>query len=429
MKICRLLLLVILLLPQAVSAISLDEMQKAALDNRALVKRSVTEIEKSVENIRIARSGYFPSLDFGYQAYTVDEPAPNEQRENSIVTGALSWNIFTGFSDKYSIKSAEALEAVEKLKLRTVEQNVQLLVALRYLAVYNQRARLKVAEDRNETLKGLYLDSKNRYDVGLIDRNAVLKFKVDYDNADLTVKKEQADLEKTVYELNREVGIPINYNDLEFREFQEPPKLGQQSEFERTMLSQRSELKVLEGLVESAEYLVSAEYGDYYPDLDVVGRYSSSDNSLLNRQGEFTDEQLRAELVLTYNLFTGFSDEAEIARAKANVRTLKYDLKELQNDLTTELKKLFVDFEISLANVEVAREDIAYAEENLRITELKYKEGIQRQLDLLDAVSNLTRAQSNYVAVVRSVFENYFRIIRMVEDFPHETSIALPTED
>lgn len=132
--------------------------------------------------------------------------------------------------------------------------------------------------------------------------------------------------------------------------------------------------------------------------------------------------------MLSYNLFTGFSDEAEIARAKANVRSLKYDLTELQNDLTTELKKLFVDYEISLANVEVAREDIAYAEENLRITELKYKEGIQRQLDLLDAVSNLTRAQSNFVAVVRSVFENYFRLNRMVESFPHTTTIKNPAE-
>jgi outer membrane protein TolC len=183
------------------------------------------------------------------------------------------------------------------------------------------------------------------------------------------------------------------------------------------MLSQRSELKALEGLAEAAKYAVSAEYGDYYPEFDLVGRYARSDDSLLNSQGEFNDEELRAELIMSFNLFKGFSDEAEIARAKADVRSLKYDLNELQNDLTTELKKLFVDYEVSLANVDVARDDIAAAEENLRITELKYREGLQRQLDLLGAVSNLTRARSNFVTVVRSTFENYFRIIRMIEGF------------
>jgi outer membrane protein len=417
MKICRF-LLAILLLPQVALAISLDEMQQEALANRALIKRSLTEIEKSVENTRIARSGYYPELDVGYRAYTLDEATTVERTENSIISGTVSWNIFSGFKDKYSIKSAEKRQEVENLKLKTVEQNIQLEVALKYLAVYNQQARLKVAQDRNETLRGLYLDSKNRFEVGLLDQNSVLKFKVDYDNADLTVKKEQADLEKAVFELSREVGREIGFGQLDFAEFQKPPQLvGRQPDLEQTMLSQRSELKVLEGLAEAAEYIVSAEQGDYYPEFDLVGRYARADDSLLNSQGEFNDEELRAELIMSYNLFKGFSDEAEIARAKADVRSLRYDLNELQNDLTTELKKLFVDYEISLANVDVAREDIAAAEENLRITQLKYKEGLQRELDLIDAVSNLTRAQSNFVAVVRSTFENYFRIIRMIEGF------------
>ena len=75
-----------------------------------------------------------------------------------------------------------------------------------------------------------------------------------------------------------------------------------------------------------------------------------------------------------------------------------------------------------MANVEVAREDIKHAEENLRITQLKYKEGLQRESDLLDAVTNLSRARYNEVAVIRTVFENAFRITRMVESFQYRSS-------
>ena len=56
------------------------------------------------------------------------------------------------------------------------------------------------------------------------------------------------------------------------------------------------------------------------------------------------------------------------------------------------------------------------------ITQLKYKEGLQRESDLLDAVTNLSRARYNEVAVIGTVFENAFRITRMAEGFKYRSS-------
>lgn len=64
-----------------------------------------------------------------------------------------------------------------------------------------------------------------------------------------------------------------------------------------------------------------------------------------------------------------------------------------------------------------ARRSIEQAQENLRITRLKYEEGLQQESDPLDAITNLSRAQANEVAMVRTVFLNYFQIIRMVDGF------------
>ena len=304
------------------------------------------------------------------------------------------------------------------MRLQALEQDIQLAIALKYLAVFNQKAMLNVAEDTNKTLKNLYLDSKNRYEVGLLDKNTVLKFKVDYANADLGVKREEANLRKAINELSREANQSIIFEDLTFSEFSQVPGSLDQNAYQITMLSGRSELKALEKLAASAEAMIKARKATYYPHLDFSTSYTDYEDHYLNGQGEYSDDELRAELTMSINLFNGFADEAAISRAKAEIRSINYQRAELENIYKTDLQNLFVDYEISLANVEVAREDIAYAEENLRITEMKYKEGLQRQLDLLDAVANLTRAQSNYVAVMRIVFANYFQIIRMVEEFP-----------
>ena len=241
---------------------------------------------------------------------------------------------------------------------------------------------------------------------------------MDYDNANLSVKKEEAEMAKALHQLSRVVNQQIIYEELDFIEFKSPPVLDDQDGLEQQMITRRSELKVLESLAESAQYSLSARYGAYYPRLDLVGRYRNYDDSFLNGQGEFSDDEIRGELTMSFNLFNGFQDEAEIARANADVRSINYDLAELQDELRTVLKNILVDYEISLATIDVARDDISSAEENLRITDLKYKEGVQRQIDLLDAVSNLSRAQTNYVAVVKTVFENYFRVMRMIEGFP-----------
>ncbi len=89
----------------------------------------------------------------------------------------------------------------------------------------------------------------------------------------------------------------------------------------------------------------------------------------------------------------------------------------MKNLLVTDLDNLFIDFEVSLENVEVANRSIEQAKENLRITQMKYDEGLQRESDLLDAITNLSRAQYNYVAVIRTLFANYFQLTRMVEGF------------
>jgi len=104
------------------------------------------------------------------------------------------------------------------------------------------------------------------------------------------------------------------------------------------------------------------------------------------------------------------------------LRELQYDIDKLKSSLSNDLVNIFIDYRVSMANVEVAKEDIRHAEENLRLAQLRYKQGLQRESDLLDAVTNLSRARYNQVTVIRTIFENAFRVSRMVEEFRYHSS-------
>jgi outer membrane protein TolC len=309
------------------------------------------------------------------------------------------------------------LSEVERLQLEGLKQDIQLNVALRYIAVYESRASLDVARNNYETLQKNYRDAQNRFDVGLIDKNELLKFKVDLDNSFIQLEQAKAELRKSVNLLGREIGEDVPLEQVGFSMFDTVPGEKNLDENRVIMLAERSEILALQKLLDANVMQTKAAQSEYYPKVDLVGSYSNYDNDLVNGSGEVNSDEFRAQLNVSLNLYRGGSTQESVARSRLETRGLEYDLQELIDDLRTELQNLHIDFEVNLRNIEVALVGIEQAKENLRVTRLKYSEGLQRESELLDAVANLSRAEFNYVAAVRKVFQNHFNIIRTVEAF------------
>jgi outer membrane protein len=411
-------LVIILVLSASLSqAMDLAEMQTIALNNREIIQQYMAILEQSEKEIIRAKGGYYPAIDLSYTANALDDDSLLEKKENSIALGKVSMNLFAGFRDKYGLQSAESLQEVERYKLQGIRQDLQLNVALAYLAVFERRANRDVAESAFQTLGKIYKDGDSRFQVGLIGKNELLKFRVDYDNADITFKSAEAGLKKSVHDLSRQVGKEINFADLNFTEFNNLPPLVDRGAYAEKMLAERSEIKALEAFIAATSAQVEAAKSGYFPRLDAVGSYRRYDDSLVTGNGSTEDEELRAQLVMSINLFQGRTTEAAVAKTLLQTRAQQYELQELKNTLVTDLDNLFIDLQVSLENVLVAKRSIEQAEENLRITQLKYDEGLQRESDLLDAITSLSRAQYNYVAVMRTVFTNHFRLTRMIGGF------------
>jgi len=392
----------------------LADLQQMALGNRDIIKKYYLNLEKSVKSEKIARSGYYPSLDISYTANSLDESTTYENKENSSGYAAITWNLFDGFADKYNVDSTGQLREAEEYKLKGIKQDINLNIALRYIDTFNRKAKLSVDEDQFNLLEKLYKDAENRYQVGLIDKNSLLKFKVDLDDANITLKRSKADLAKSLNFLNREIGAHVALKELSFSEFDTIPVAGSAEKYEADMLANRSEIKVLEKRVEAAKMKVKVEQASYYPQVDVTTSYLAySDDYRVT--GDNSDDEMRAQLVLSLNLFDGFATKNNVDIANIDVQSIQYDLEELKNDMRTELANQYLDYEVSVENTKVAKESIKQAQENLRATSLKYKEGLQRESDLLDAIANLTRAKYNHVLSTTSVFIDFYRLGRMTE--------------
>ncbi len=399
----------------SVGAVSLEELQNTAVGNREVIKRYEINLTKSEHDISLAKSGYRPSVDIAYTMNKLDEDSPSEHEENSVLSGAVTWNLFNGFATKYQIAAAGIMKEAYEYQLEGMKQDIKLSVALKYLDVYERQANLEVARKNYDTLLKIYEDGVNRLDVGLIDKNELLKFKVDLDNSDITLESARAGLEKSVLLLGREIGTDVQLESLDFKEFLQIPGREDFEANQTRMLTDRTEIQAMQKMIDGASYQVKLKKSSYYPQINLTGSYSNYDDHFINKAGDVDEDELRLQLRLSMNLYQGGAKKEAVSKARLELQGLKYDLNEMIDSYKAQLKILHIDYDVSLRNVAVARVSIEQAEENLRITRLKYDEGLQRESDLLDAVTKLSRAQYNYVTVVRGLFLTRFTIFRMVE--------------
>jgi len=416
MKSCKFLLLFLLLAVDCFGA-GLADLQEQAVTNRQVVEKYRQALERAGHDETAARSPYYPSVDLSYTANLLDDDTFLEHRDNSVVYGAVRWNVFSGWRDRYGLRAAHWQTEAEAGRLNAIKQEIRLAVALRYLAIYAAGANLLVAQDSFSSLQKVLRDSENRFQAGLTRKNDLLKSQVDLDNAGITLKRAAAEVDRGWRLLAREVGAEPDREQLAFSEFDDLPVLPGPEELERQLLAGRSELRVLAKQAAAADEQVGLELASRYPRVDLTGSYRRYEDHPLAGFGDDTEEEVRNQLVVSYNLFDGFARQARVARAGAQARAVRQELAELQAELTTELYNLYQDFQVECGNVAAAAGGIIQAEENLRVTRLAYDEGLETEANLLDAVAGLTRARSNLAAAKRAVFDNYFRILRTTEGF------------
>lgn len=395
----------------------LAELQQKALTNRAIIQRYRLNLEKSRQDVRVGKSGFYPGADLSYTMNILDESSLLEDRENSLFYGAIRYNLFNGFHDRYGLQSARLLSEMETHRLEEIKQDIMHNVAQRYLGIFSRRAALQVAKDSRDNLQKVCDDAANRFQVGMLRKNELLKFRVDLDNADITLKKAEASLQKSVLLLEREIDERVALETLQFSEFDILPTLDDPEQLENEMYEKRSELKALAMMREAALAQAEMQSAAKYPAVNLSAGYSSYDDSFVNGSGNKQEDELRGRLTVTINLFDGFAKEARIGKAEIEARALAYDLEEAKKDLAAALHTLYLDYRVSRENVAVAERSIEQAEENLRVTRLAYREGMERESDLLNAIANLSRAKYNFVAAKSEVFANSFQLTRMVDGF------------
>jgi len=401
-------------------AVDLEDLQQAAVENRDIVKRYEAALDQSTESIREAKGNFLPSVDLSYTATRLgeDNSTTYEAKSSDWTRIGASWNIFAGFADRYNIKSAEVLQESQRFQLAGIKQDICHSVSLGLLAVYRNQAYRQVTEDALNLYRDRYREVTLKRRVGVLKKSDQLKIKVEMDNALQDARRAKAQLTASLNDLSRQTGVDLNQEALDFSCFRELPEKKKDAEYMTLLFDHRSDLKAMEMIRRAAGFQTKASMASYLPrvDMDLSYGHRDGDDYFFSSPDNKYDE-LRCQAIISMNLFDGMKKKARLSRSRLEEKKAAADIRELKADLNVRLKNTLLDLKVAFDNLDVARGSETEARENLRITDLAFKQGLTLSSDLLDAIYYLSRARFNVIDAHRQVFGSYFQMLRLIEGF------------
>lgn len=403
-------------------ALTLTELQQEALSGRHSVKAVEADAAIAEKKVQEARSPFLPGVDVSYSANRYNHDSLTGAKEkNDLYQGAVSLNLFAGFADCYGLKAAKAGAEAGRQTLGSTRQEIDQSVALAFLGVYRSRQNLTVSQDSARLYQNRYRQMKLKYDVGVLQKRDLLKVKVEMDNALQGERKSKAAVNAALNTLSLAVGRPLTAEEagsLDFSLFKERPALLDAEAGKAQLLSRNSDLLSLKETLTGATMRKKASRAAFLPRVDLSATYSSrylDDYSFAS--SDVNGDDVRLTATVSMNLFDGLKSKARLSQAALSETALRHRVTELEKSLTTTFDNAILDRDVALDNLAVAESGLAEADENLRVTDLAFEQGLATSTEVLDAIFNLSRARFNHISALSDLFATHFTLLRLTQGY------------
>jgi outer membrane protein TolC len=398
-------------------SVSFEEAIRTALSNAHEVRLAAKDVRISAEDKAKAFAGWLPRLDAGADVTFLTEPPAAFIQEREVQIGerdvfraraTAEQTIYDFGRTRSRVDQAGArTETAERVEGLTRERQALGAISA-FLSARRADELRKVAEESLATAREHRRVAGNQYELGVVAKNDVLAADVQVANAEasLIVVENQVELSRSRLALR--LGYPGDRSLTPATgPFPVPPEERPPlSESVSAALEKRNELRAQGASIREGEAVVAASRTEFAPKFFGQGGYSYETN-------EFNPHKSVFSVLLggKMNLFSGFSDEASLRQARMTVDRRREALAILQDEIALEVKSAHLSVAEAEKRKSVTEVAVARAEENLRIQNDRYMEGLSISTEVLDAQTLLTRAKVDRQNAAYDLHEARYRLL------------------
>jgi outer membrane protein len=403
---------------------NLDAAWQMALANNRLLKQQRDETVASEERVKASKALRWPTLALTSQYMQLSEPVtgtltipgalfaipslpvpadkniPFSSEEHSSLTQLqLSLPLYSGGRISASIDSASTARSLQDISAALYQQKIKLAVVAAYIGVLRSDKAHKVGEEYFQAINSHFQDVEQLLKKGLVAKNDWLAAQVAVANAEQQLLKASNQHDLAMAHFNRQLGLaldtPVNLSELEI-----PRRAASLDEMQVQAQKKRLELQALDlqqNLIDKQNILLR---GENLPQLQAQLVSTKIDQPILDQ------EVINyAGLALSWQLFDGRKNVHQSKALDAQKQGLIEASADAHFDIELQVKSAWLNLHESHQRITVAHSALAAADENLRVTRDRYRNGLGTQADVLNAqvawsVSNNRYYDARYDAVL-----------------------------
>lgn len=401
--------------------LTLDEAITLALQNNRLIEQSEEDREAARWNLSATRRASGPQLSWssmltriggryyrnsgrrdrhdemlGYkkQGYDVNMslfPSYENENYNSV---NLQMPLYSGGRLENQRKNARyALNAAD-LTLENSRQQVKYQAAQAYYQVLQQAALVNVQEEAVQLLKEHLRTVSIQYEVGTVAKSDVLATDVQLANTQQSLNSAQGNYQTAVARLNNIIGLPVNTeiaasDKVDFV----PYDLSEDTCLDYALAHRPDGIAAVYTLKQAQAQTAAAKSG-YRPSVNAIVQGSMSGENVFG--ANHNAEQWAVGLQMNWNIFDNGVTSAQVHQAKAVERRAESVAQQQIETIQLEVHSAYVAMKTAEKNIRVTSAAVDKAEEEFAIAQIRYVEGVDTNLNVMNAQEKVVETRNNY---------------------------------
>lgn len=403
---------------QAKDFLTLEESIDMALKQSVLIHAAEEGVLAAEALKKEAFTGFLPKLSTSYnytrlnsEPYTTIYPLPSLTTNPSrLVVGTqdnYAWAseirqpLFAGGGILANYEVNRLGHDISLTDRAATVQDIVREVKIAYFNILKAEKLVEVARQSVAQLESHLNVARNFFEVGLIPRNDVLLSEVSLANGELSLSRAENGLELARSRFNtvlrREIGAPVRIEDiLSYRPYEQTLE-----QSIAAALENRPEIRGQSLRVDQARSQVKLARSDYFPTISAVGHYERVGDRPGVNGSDFKDAEswyVMGQASWTFWEWGKTKNRVDAVRSR---ESQSQDLlANLKDQVILEVKDAYLLLKEAEKQIRVTQKTIEQARENHRINEERYREQVATSTDVLDALTLLTRARSDYATAL-----------------------------
>ena len=391
--------------PVITGELSLDDCIKLTLTNNKQLLRTLEEKESARGAEIGSYSAILPSVDVTASYERLDKiqsfgPISLGSLDNYSANLQVTQPLFAGASIPARINAARLGSLLADQTVRQVVQDSVYAAQLGYYSVLLARHLNTISDDAVKASQAHLDDVRKKKEAGGASDFDVLRAEVELSNftADLIRTKNAIHVAKST--LIKVMGVS---QDSSFNLSDELVYLPFDITMEEAVAkaySNRPDLFARELTIKQQKEVLAIAKSQYFPFISAFYQNTWSKPDPHNRTQIKWGDAWSAGLTAVWPLFDGFGREGEIISQEARVKQSQIDLVDTEETALFEITRALLSIQDANEFVESQKLNLTRAQESLRLAEVGYREGINTQVETIDAQSALTEARANYYQAI-----------------------------